>query len=70
MLDDQMNETQPVNPVPDLPDNETTTTTVLQKHGQKWWVVGGIIAVLVITAIGGIRWLFLRDSESKSHRKQ
>ncbi len=58
MLDDQMNETQPVNPVPDLPDNETTTTTVLQKHGQKWWVVGGIIAVLVITAIGGLGGYF------------
>ena len=58
MLDDQMNETQPVNPVPDLPDNETTTTTVLQKHGQKWWVVGGIIAVLVITAMGALGGYF------------
>ncbi len=58
MLDDQMNETQPVNPVPDLPDNETTTTTVLKKHGQKWWVVGGIIAVLVITAMGALGGYF------------
>ena len=58
MVDDPMNETQPVNPVPDQPDNESTTTIVPRKGGQKWWVIGGIIAVLVITAIGALGGYF------------
>jgi hypothetical protein len=58
MLDDQMNDTQPVNPVPDLPDNDKTTSTVQPKRGQKWWVVGGIVAVLVITALGALGGYF------------
>ena len=54
MLDDPMNETQPVNPVPVQPDNETSAPPAPHKTGLKWWVVGGVIAVLLITAFGAL----------------
>ncbi len=54
MSDNSMNETQPVNPVPVKPGNETPTPAKPRKQGVKWWVVGGIVGVLLITAFGGL----------------
>ncbi len=54
MSDNSMNETQPVNPVPVKPDNAIPPMAKPGKKGVKWWLIGGIVGVLLITAFGAL----------------
>jgi hypothetical protein len=52
MSDNQLSETQPVTPEPVKPENELSEQPYAPKSKLTWWIVGGIVTVLIVGAIG------------------
>lgn len=52
MSDKPLNETQPVTPVPEKPEGVNNGLSKPKKTSLRWWIIGGIVAVLIIGGIG------------------
>lgn len=83
MSDIQMNETQPITPESPRPENETQPISMepvnpgneqssMPRKKSRWWIVGGIVAVLVVGAIGAfggyLSGIEMRKSTERNNR--
>ncbi len=70
MSDIQMSETQPITPESVKPENELPAQPSKPKSKLTWWIVGGIVAVLIVGAIGAFGGYYSGIETRKVNREK